>query len=146
MQNLSLPRNKCQVSLTGPLDLWQQHSVLYYNNYIKPYFEYCCTIWGNSFDFNLHKVEKIQRRACRIILGIDYVTLEDALKTLNLLSFEEIIFINKAKLMYNIANNLAPIYLTELFQMRDGNNTFNLRSVSNKHFTIPKPKFSGALV
>ena len=77
-----------------------------------------------------------------MILGIDYVIPEDALKTLNLLSFEEIIFINKAKLMYKIANDIAPIYLTELFQMRDGSNTFNLRSVSNKTFTIPKPKLS----
>ena len=70
----------------------------------------------------LYKVEKLQRPACKIILGIDYVTLEDALKPLNLISFEEIIFINKAKLMYKIANDIAPIYLTELFQMRDGSN------------------------
>lgn len=101
-------------------------------------------------------MEKLQRRACKIILGKEYVTLEDALQSLNFLSFEEIIFINKAKLMYKIANNIAPIYLTEMFQMRDSNNTtFNLRSVSNKNFTIPKPKlnifkrslsYSGALV
>ena len=44
--------------------------------------------------------------------------------------------------MYKSANDIAPIYLTELFQMRDGSNTFNLRSASNKHFTIPKPKLS----
>ena len=44
--------------------------------------------------------------------------------------------------MYKIANDIAPIYLTELFQTRDGSNTFNLRSVSNKHFTTPKPKLS----
>ena len=122
--------------------LSKQHRVLYYNAYIKPHFEHCCTIWGNSFDFNLYKVEKIQIRACKIYFGTDYATLEDALKTLNLLSFEEIIFINEAKLMYKIANDIVPIYLTELFQMRDGNNKFNLRSVSNKNFTIPKPKLS----
>ena len=58
-------------------------------------------------------MEKLQGRACKIILGIDYVTLEDALKTLNLLSFEDIIFINKAKLMYKNANEIASIYLTE---------------------------------
>ena len=90
------------------------------------------------FDLNLYKVEKLQRRACKIILGIDYVTLKDALKNFYLLSFEEIIPINKAKLMYKIANDIAPIYLTELFQIRDGNNTLNLRSVSNKKFTKPK--------
>ena len=34
--------------------LSQQHRVLYYNSYIKLHFEYCCTIWGNSFNYNLH--------------------------------------------------------------------------------------------
>ena len=37
----------------------------------------------------------------------DYVSLENALKTLNILSFEEKIFLNKVKLMFNIANVLA---------------------------------------
>ena len=41
--------------------LSQQHIVLYYNAYVKPHFEYCCTLWGNSFDFNLYKVEKITK-------------------------------------------------------------------------------------
>ena len=59
-----------------------------------------------------------------------------------------------------IANNTAPIYLTDLFQMRgnDGhlnNSQLNIRSTSNKNFLIPKPKislfknslsYSGALV
>ena len=31
----------------------QQDRVLYYNAYIKPHFEYCFTIKGNSFDYNL---------------------------------------------------------------------------------------------
>ena len=52
---------------------------------------------------------------------------------------------------------IAPGYLTDLFKMRESNSnsTLNLRSVSNKHFQIPKPKinlfknslsYSGALV
>ena len=62
--------------------------------------------------------------------------------------------------MYKIAHKTAPIYLTDLFQMRgNGNNLndsqLNLRSTSNKNFLIPKPKtnlykssfsYSGALV
>ena len=48
-----------------------QHRVLFYNAYIKPHFEYCCVIWGNSFNSNLHKIEKLQRRACKLILGSD---------------------------------------------------------------------------
>ena len=41
----------------------------------------------------------------------------------------------------SVANDTAPIYVG-LFQMRDGTNPFNLRTFSNKNFTIPKPILS----
>ena len=46
-----------------------QHRVLFCNAYVKPHFEYCCVMWGNSFNSNLHKIEKLQRRACKLILS-----------------------------------------------------------------------------
>ena len=55
---------------------------------------------------------------CKLILGNDYTTLENARKQLHILSFEETMFIHKAKILYKIANNVAPIYLIDLFQMR----------------------------
>ena len=58
-----------------------------------------------------------------------------------MLSFEEMIFINKAKkkkkiiiiIMYKVSTNISPIYLTEMFQLRGSNNdeTMTLRSDSN---------------
>ena len=74
-----------------------QQRVLFYNAYIKPHFEYCCVIWGNYFNSNVHQIGKLQRRACKLILGNDYASLDDARKQLNMLSFEELIFINKDK-------------------------------------------------
>ena len=137
-----------------------QHRLLFYNAYIKSHIEYCCVVWGNSCNFNAYKIEKLQRRACKLILGNDYTTLDAGRKQLRMLSFEETIFIHKAKVMYKIASNTAPIYLTDLFQMRGNesnlnNSQVNLRSTSNKNFLIPKPKislfknslsYSGALV
>ena len=122
-----------------------QHRLLYYNAYIKSQFEYCCIVWGNSCNYNTHKIEKLQRRACKLILGNDYTSLDTARKQLNILSFEETIFIHKAKVMYKIAHNTAPIYVTDLFQMRSNESNLNdsrlnLRSTSNKNFLIPKPK------
>ena len=66
-----------------------QHRVLFYNAYIKPHFEYCCVICNS----NLHKIEKLQRRACKLILGTNYISLEDARRQLNMLSFEELVFV-----------------------------------------------------
>ena len=92
-----------------------------------------------------------------MILGKDYSSLEDSRKHLDMLSFEETIFIKKAKFMYKVATNISQIYLTEMFQLRGSNNdeTMALRSDSNKHFKIPRPKlnmfknslsYSGALI
>ena len=119
-----------------------QHRLLFYNAYIKSHIEYCCVVWGNSCNFNAYKIEKLQRSACKLILGNDYTTLDAAHKQLRMLSFDETIFINKAKVMYKIASNTAPIYLTDLFQMRGNesnlnNSQVNLRSTSNKNFLIP---------
>ena len=49
--------------------------------------------------------------------------------------------------MYKIANDTAPIYLTDLFQLRGNESNLNhsqlyLRSTSNKNFLLPKPKIS----
>ena len=45
--------------------------------------------------------------------------------------------------MYKVYNNLASVYLHELFQMRDinlDNTTSNLRSVAHKKYLLPQAK------
>ena len=44
-----------------------QHRRMFYNAYIKSHIEYCCVVWGNSCSFNAYKIEKLQRRACKLI-------------------------------------------------------------------------------
>ena len=105
----------------------------------------------------MYKIEKLQRRACKLILGKDYTSLEEARMQLNMLSFEELIFINKAKVMFKVTHGISPIYITEMFQIKGSTNddTMTLRSDSNKNFKTPKPKlnmfknslsYSGALI
>ena len=62
--------------------LTEQHRLLYYNAYIKPHLEHCCIVWGNSSNFNTYKIEKLQRRACKLILGKDYNYRTDFLMTI----------------------------------------------------------------
>ena len=62
-----------------------------------------------------------------------------------MLSFDQSVFLNKAKLMYMIYNNLAPSYLHKMFQMREVNLDHivsNLRSVANKTYELPQAKFN----
>ena len=107
---------------------------MFYNAYVKPHFDYCNTVWSNTSSGNINKISKLQRRACKLILAQDYTDIQEALERLNILSFDQIIFLNKAKLVYKVCNNLAPVYLHDLFQIRDinlDNTTSNLRSVGS---------------
>ena len=64
--------------------------------------------------------------------------LAEAHNFLKMLTFDESVFLQKAKVMYKIVNNIAPEYLTG-FQMRSANDTgSNLLSVSSKCTTWMK--------
>ena len=128
-----------------------EHRVLFYNAYIKPHIDYCSLIWSNTSSSNISKITRLQRRACKLILGHEYNGLSEAFEKLKILSIDQSIFLSKAKMMYKIHNNLAPSYLNEMFLMRDANldnTTSNLRSVTNKNFVVPLAKcnlFKGSL-
>ena len=127
--------------VTNKIVLSVDDKLLFYNAYIRPRLEYCSVIWGNSTNLNIQKVTKLQRRVCKLILMSEYKHIEEVCDRLRILTFDEIVFINKAKVMYKIANNIAPSYLFNLFQMK--NDTIsNLRLVANKNFVIPKPKLN----
>ena len=68
-----------------------------------------------------NKINKLQRRACKFILWHEYTNLEEARNRLKMLSFSENLFLQKAKVMYKVANRTASEYLTDLFQMRNVN-------------------------
>ena len=116
---------------------------IFYSAYIQPQFNYCNIIWGHSSNYNVTKITKLQRRACKVILENQYENLESAIKNLNMLSFDQNVFVNKAKTMYKVSNGLVPQYIVDLFQSRaDSLPNTSLRSVSNHNFTIPQPKCS----
>ena len=59
-----------------------------------------------------------------------------------MLSFEKLVLVNKAKVMFKVTQGNSPIYIPEMFQIKGCNNedTMTLRSDSNKKFKTPKPK------
>ena len=45
--------------------------ILYYNYYIKPHLQYCCTIWGQCNKTDIYLIIKLQKQAARLILDAD---------------------------------------------------------------------------
>ena len=74
-----------------------EHRVLFYNAYIKPHIDYCSLIWSNTSSSNISKITRLQRRACKLILGHEYNGLSEAFEKLKILSIDQSIFLSKAK-------------------------------------------------
>ena len=113
------------------------HRNSFYKANIKPHIEYCSAVWCDTSNSNINKINKLQRWACKLILSQEYNGLEESLKRIDILSFDQFLFLNKAKIMYKVYNNLAPSHLQESFHMIDvnlNNTASNLRSVAKNNY------------
>ena len=115
--------------------------------YIQPHLDFCNIIWGSTKKSNIQILIRLQRRACHVILGEQYTNLNEALLSINVLSIEQRILLQKAKFMYRVFQNVTPSYIQNMFQY---NNTCqkDLRSSNHLNYLIPKPKkelFKGSM-
>ena len=78
-------------------------------------------IWGNASNFNVARIFRLQRRTCKVILGNAYIDFESAKSPLKILSFEQSVFLNKAKVMFKVANGLVPQCIIDIYlKIRNG--------------------------
>lgn len=115
---------------------------LFFNSYILPHLDYCCTIWGNCNNELLSDIIKFQKRAARIILDKSFDTPSNELfKELNWMTFDQRIKYKKSILVYKSINEPSfPMYMKNKFQTVNHRHNLNLRSVQNADLVIPKPK------
>ena len=115
--------------------------IMYYNGYILPLFDYCCTVWGETTNLNLEKLCKLQKHAAsRIILNAKYdIPSLQLIKKLGWLSIQNRLEYHKSVLMYKCINNSAPDYLCNLFDMNTNSNVYSLRSSAKGNLFVPRP-------
>jgi ribonuclease P/MRP protein subunit RPP40 len=112
----------------------------FYNGYILPIIDYCCTVWGSCSKVNLDRILCLQKRAARIIMDAAYdAPSKELFKQLAMMTIYQRIEYHKATLIYKSLNGLAPSYLSEKFLPTSQSHTKTLRSSTNGHLVIPKP-------
>ena len=60
-----------------------------YKSLVRPHLEYCVQVWSPHFIKDSQKLEQVQRRATKIIVGLKDLRYEDRLVECNLLSLED---------------------------------------------------------
>jgi hypothetical protein len=129
---------------------------LFYNAYILPHIDYCCTVWGNCNVELINRIICFQKRAARLILDKTYETPSQQLFTeLNWMTFDQRIKFKKAILMFKTMHNAAPSYLNNRFTLVYNIHSKCLRSNTSLSLYVQKPKheiyrksfsYSGAVI
>ena len=114
----------------------QDELTVVYKSYLRPVIEYCDVVWHPSITKKQSKtIERIQKRACRTILGRKYHSYSDALSMCDLDSLEERREHHSLKFAKGLDHNVRTEHL--LPPRRNECHSFNLRNSS----AISQPRF-----
>ena len=90
---------------------------LLFNALIKPIFEQCCSVWGNTKIDNLQRLLIIQKRCARVILNAGTERSVGLFKRLGWIPISDIIEQRKLCIMHNISMGNVLITLIIIFVM-----------------------------
>ena len=80
---------------------------------------YCSSVWSNTSNSNIEKLQKVQNFAGRIVLGLSrYDHISEGLRSLNWLPIKDRLKLNDATMVFKCINNLAPDYPANEFELR----------------------------
>ena len=112
-----------------------------YKTLIQTHFDYCSQVWGCLGTTLQNKLQRLQNRAVRTITkqGYEYRSADIQLNELGFIPALDVRRNNQLCMtMYQVKNNFAPQYLTDLFCKTSSIHDYNTRFAQDA-LALPKP-------
>jgi hypothetical protein len=105
-----------------------------YKSLVRPILEYCSCVWNPALRYNILELEKVQRRATKLISNISHLSYEERLKSLRLDSLAIRRRRNDMLQVYRIIHGIDNINASDFFE-------FSSDSITRGHrYKINKPR------
>ena len=120
-----------------------------YKTYVRPHLEFCVQVWSPYLVGDIDALEKVQRRATKLIPGLSNLPYEERLKILHLHSLYARRLRGDLILTYRILNGLISISSDDLFTLNTNSRTrgHNLKLYKKRsRLNISKYFFSNRVV
>jgi hypothetical protein len=105
---------------------------LFFCAHILPIIDYASTLWDNSSDSNLKLIQRMHKRALKLVLlKSSSLTIQDY-KQLNVLPLQKRLFFNKAMCMHNVIYGNAPKKISDTFKTNQHRHNHTL--------SLPRPR------
>ena len=110
-------------------DLTKEIFLKVYKVYVRPILEYCQEIWAPHLEQDKDTIEKVQRRATKMVKGLKDLTYEDRLRELKLFKLSDRRKRGDMITVYKLINGLIDMDYSILFKLNENVNVnMNTRS------------------
>ena len=100
-----------------------------YKVYVRPILEYCQQIWSPHLQKDIDEIEKVQRRATKLVKGLENLEYEERLEELKLFRLSDRRRRGDMITVYKMINGMTDIDFTTLFKLNTRSNVnMNTRS------------------
>ena len=105
---------------------------LFFNAHILPIIDYASTLWDSCSQTNLKLMNRLYKRAIKLVLLKSSSLEATDYRQLRLLTFHDKLYFNKAICMHNVINGNSPPKIADMFKIN------NFRH--NHTLSLPKPR------
>jgi hypothetical protein len=107
-----------------------------YQQYVLPHLEYCIQVWCPPYCKDIDLLERVQRRALRMITGFSHITYEERLKETGLLSLSDRRKMLDQLEVHKIVNSLDCLDKQKFFSFSSDIHDANTRHAGNEKLAV----------